>query len=98
MEYSGLPASIVDISVSEPDEESLGSTDSTRSFDSESDSENKDSSFISYSESIHNSPVIQTFVRQNDEQELKLYHSKKRVKEPWNYPAAGGNLKRTRYW
>ena len=56
-EYSGLPPSVVDIPVSEPDGESLGSTDSTRSADSKSE----DLSFISHSESIHESPVIQTF-------------------------------------
>ena len=97
-EYSGLPANVVDTPASEPEGESLGSTDSTRSIDTESDTEGEESSFISSSESIHDSTVIKTFVRQNDEQELRLYHSKKRVKEPWNYPPAGGNLKRTRYY
>ena len=74
-EYSGLPPNVVDIPVSEPDGESLGSTDSMRSVNTESNSKKEESSFISYSDSIHDSPVIQTFVRQNDEQKLKLFMS-----------------------
>ena len=91
-EYSSAPTNVVTFRVSEPDGESLGSKDTVRSADSESEN----LSFISYSESIHESTAIQSFVRQNDEQELKLYRTSKRNREPFTDPTLG--IKRTRYW
>ena len=91
-EYSSAPTNVVTFRVSEPDGESLGSEDTERSADSESEN----LSFISYSESIHESRAVSSFVRQNDEQELKLYRTSKRNREPFTKPTLG--IKRTRYW
>ena len=91
-DYSGLSSSVVSCVESEPSGRTLGSEDSTRSVDTSSGDE--DLSFVSHTESsIHESPVIQAFVRQNDAQDLRLYRAAKRDKEPWE-PAG----KRTRYW
>ena len=79
--------------LSESEGETLGSKDSTRSADSDSE----DLSFISYSDSVFESPVIQNFVRQNDKQDLKLYHSKRSINELKEYPT-GGEIKRTKYY
>ena len=78
--------------LSESDGETLGSEDSTRS----SDSDSEDLSFISYSESVFESPVIKNFVRQNDQQELKLYNNKRGINDLQEHPA-GGDIKRTKY-
>ena len=91
-EYSSAPTNVVTFRVSEPEGESLGSENTERSADSESEN----LSFISYSESIHESTAISSFVRQNDEQELKLYRTSKRNREPFTNPTLG--IKRTRYW
>ena len=69
-EYSGLPTSVVSCVESEPSGRTLGSKDSTRSSDSSGD---EDLSFVSHTESIHESPVIKAFVRQNNAQDLRLF-------------------------
>ena len=100
-EYSGLPASIVSCAESEPSGETLGSTDSTRSIDGVSDNNPRrishNLSFVSHSESVHESPVIQAFVRQNDKQDLRLYKQSKQEQEPWKYPSEREN-KCTKFW
>ena len=65
--YSGLPVSMLSFLVSEPSGESLGSEDSTRSIHIISE----DKSLVSHLESILEFPVIQAFVHQNNEQDLR---------------------------